>query len=105
MGSSASLSAGDLFFGLCKGLKTMNKLLTIDCLPSQWTNDTLATLLSGFPGIRRSHVMANKDNRPLGFAIVEVAHPHQRTGIIQALDGWVIGSHSLRVSRLDRSTY
>ncbi|MBA2252441.1 MAG: RNA-binding protein [Nitrospirales bacterium] len=46
----------------------MNTLLAIDCLPSQWTNDTLATLLSGFSGIRRSHVMANKDNRPLGFA-------------------------------------
>jgi hypothetical protein len=83
----------------------MNKLLAIDCLPSQWTNDTLATLLSPFSGIRRSHVMANTDNRPLGFAIVEVAHPYQREDIIQALDGWVVGSHSLRVSRLDRSTY
>jgi hypothetical protein len=86
-------------------VKIMNKLLAIDCLPSQWTNDTLATLLSRFSGIRRSHVMANKDNRPLGFAIVEVAHPHQREGIIQALDGWVVGNHSLRVSRLDCSTY
>ena len=88
-----------------EGTKIMKRLLAIDCLPSQWTNDTLATLLSGFSGIRRSHVMANKDNRSLGFAIVEVAHPHQRKGIIQALDGWVVGSHSLRVSRLDRSTY
>ena len=83
----------------------MNSLLSIDCLPSQWTHDTLTALLSPFSGIRRSHVMANKDNRPLGFAIVEVAHPHQRESIIQALDGWVVGSHSLRVSRLDRSIY
>jgi hypothetical protein len=34
--------------------------------------------------------MANKDNQPLGFAIVEVPHPHQREGIIQALDGCVV---------------
>jgi hypothetical protein len=66
----------------------MNKLLTIDCFPSQWTNDTLATLLSPFSGIRQSDVMANKDKKPLGFAIVEVAHPRQREGIIQALGGW-----------------
>jgi len=39
----------------------MNRLLAIDCLPSQWTNDTLASLLSRFSGIRRSHMMANKD--------------------------------------------
>jgi hypothetical protein len=39
------------------------------------------------------------------FAIVEVPHPHQREGIIQALDGRVVGNHSRRVSRLDRSTY
>ena len=83
----------------------MKRLLAIDCLPSQWTNETLATLLSGFSGIRRSHVMANKDHRSLGLAIVEVAHPHQREAIIQALDGWVVGNGSLRVSRLDRSTY
>jgi hypothetical protein len=49
--------------------------------------------------------MANKGKKPLGFAIVEVAHPRQRADIIQALDGWVVGNHSLRVSRLDRSTY
>jgi hypothetical protein len=83
----------------------MNKLLAIGCLPSQWTNDTLAILLSRFSGTRRSHVMANKGKKPLGFAIVEVAHPRQRADIIQALDGWVVGNHSLRVSRLDRSTY
>ncbi len=51
-----------------------------------------------FLGIRRSHVMANRDNRSLGFAIVEVAHPHQCEGLIQALDGWVVGNHSLRVA-------
>lgn len=83
----------------------MTKLLAIDFLPTQWTNDTLATLLSRFSGVRRSHVMANKDNRSLGFAIVEVGHSHQREGIIQALDGWIVGDHSIRVSRLDRSTY
>jgi RNA recognition motif-containing protein len=83
----------------------MTKFLAIDHLPTQWTNDTLATLLSRFSGVRRSQVMANKDNRPLGFAIVEVAHSRQREDIIQALDGWVVGSHSIRVSRLDRSTY
>jgi hypothetical protein len=86
-------------------INIMNRLLTIDCLPSQWTNDTLASLLSRFSGIRRSHMMANKDKRPLGFAIVEVAHPHQRESIIQALDGWIVGNHSIRVSRLDRSIH
>lgn len=83
----------------------MNRLLAIDCLPSQWTNDTLTTLLSRFTGVRRSYTMANKDNRPLGFAIVEVVHPYQREGIIQALDGWIVGNHSIRVSRLDRSIH
>src|SRR5438477_11388039 len=95
----------DGFFWHPEDMKIMNRLLAIDCLPSQWTNDTLASLLSRFSGIRRSHMMANKDNRPLEFAIVEVADPHQREGIIQALDGWIVGSHSIRVSRLDRSIH
>ena len=83
----------------------MTKLLTIDFLPTQWTNDMLAALLSRFSGVLRSHVMANKDHRSLGFAIVEMAHSHQREGIIQAMDGWMVGSQAIRVSRLDHVTH
>ena len=45
----------------------MSKLVALDFLPTQWTNDMLAALLSRFSGVLRSHVMANKDNDSLGF--------------------------------------
>jgi len=82
----------------------MTKLVALDFLPTQWTNDVLAALLSRFSGVRRSHVMANKDNDSLSFAIVETGHSHQREGIIQALDGWIVGSHAICVSCLDHIT-
>jgi len=37
--------------------------------------------------------MANKDNRSLGFASVEMACSHQREGIASS-DGWIVGSHA-----------
>ena len=82
----------------------MSKLVALDFLPTQWTNDMLAALLSRFSGLLHSHVMPNKDNDSLSFAIVETAHSHQREGIIQALDGWIVGSHAICVSCLDHIT-
>ena len=92
-----------IFFGLGE-CDDMTKLVTIDFLPTQWTNDAFAAPLSCFSGVLRSHGVANKDHRSLGFAIVGLAHSHQREGIIQALDGWIVGSHAIRVSRLDHVT-
>jgi len=83
----------------------MTKLLTIDFLSTQWTRDMLATLLSRFSVVLRSHVMANKDHRSLRFCDRGNGSLSSTRRHYSSLGRLGCRNPAIRVSRLDHVTH
>lgn len=74
--------------------------LSVDLLPSSFTDQDLCRLLAISSGVCRSHIVTNSEGRSLGFALIAMATTAEAERVIQTLDGAEIGGQPIRISRL-----